>query len=52
MKVLEENMEECFCDLGLKEAVPCKIQEGNIIFHLKVRSYGICLSPPGLFHLA
>ena len=22
-----------------------------IRFHLKVRSYGICLSPPGLFHL-
>ena len=23
-----------------------------IRFHLEVRSYGICLSPPGLFHLA
>ena len=23
-----------------------------IRFHLQVRSYGICLSPPGLFHLA
>ena len=23
-----------------------------IRFHLKVRSYGICVSPPGLFHLA
>ena len=23
-----------------------------IRFHLKVRSHGICLSPPGLFHLA
>ena len=30
----------------------CMAKENSIKFQLKMRSYGICPSPPGLFHLA
>ena len=42
----------CLFFISMSLVLFCLLVFWFIRFYLKVRSYGICLSPPGLFHLA